>query len=53
MEKNFNGEAVTDECRAILLGVTEMVDDLVDLSEEIAEQIQNTITTEIELYLVS
>ena len=44
-------ETVTDEVERFFSGVTEMVDDLVDLSEEITEQIQNTIATEIDLYL--
>jgi len=42
-------ETVTDEVK-FYLGVTEMVDDLFELSEEIAEQIQTTIV-EIDLYL--
>ena len=44
-------ETVSDEFERFLLGVTEVVDDFVELSEEISAQIQNTIATEIDQYL--
>ncbi len=44
-------ETVTDEVDRFFLGVTEMVDSFVELSEEITEQVQNTIITEIDQYL--
>lgn len=52
-QKNFVEivETVADEVERFFLGVTEMVDDLFELSEEISEQVQNTIATEIDQYL--
>lgn len=44
-------ETVTDEVDRFFLGVTEMVDSFVELSEEITEQVQSTIITEIDQYL--
>lgn len=44
-------ETVADEVERFFLGVTEMVDALFELSEEITDQVQNTIVTEIDQYL--
>ena len=44
-------ETVTDEVDRFFLGVTEMVESFVELSEEITEQVQNTVITEIDQYL--
>lgn len=43
-------ETVTDEIESFFVGVTEMVDSLFELSEEITEQVQNTIVTEFDQY---
>lgn len=44
-------ETVTDEVEKFFLGVTEMVDALYELSEEITEQFQTTIAVELDQYL--
>lgn len=44
-------ETVTDEIDQFFQGVTETVDSLFELTEEITEQVQNTIVTEIDQYL--
>lgn len=44
-------ETVADEVKSFFMGVTEMVDEFFDLSEEISEQVQNTIAIEIDQYL--
>lgn len=44
-------ETVADEVERFFLGVNATVDAIFDLSEEIAEQIQNNIATDIEQYL--
>ena len=44
-------DTVADEVERFFLGVTEAVDSLVELSEEISEQVQNTIVVEIDQYL--
>lgn len=53
LQKNFFEivETVTDEVERFFLGVTEVVEDFFELSEEITEQIQNTIAIEIDQYL--
>ena len=52
-QKNFFEilETVADEVEQFFLGVTEIVDTLFELSEEITDQVQNTIATEIDQYL--
>ncbi len=42
---------VADEVERFFLGMTEMVDTFIDLSEEVTEQLQNTIATEVDQYL--
>ena len=42
---------VGEEVERFFLGVSEVVDALFDLSEEITEQVQNTIVSEIDQYL--
>ena len=44
-------ETVTDEIDQFFQGVTETVDSFFELTEEITEQVQNTIVTEIDQYL--
>ena len=44
-------ETVTDEVEHFFSGVTEMVEALFELSEEITEQVQSSIATEIDQYL--
>ncbi|MBR8837947.1 MAG: hypothetical protein DSM106950_29085 [Stigonema ocellatum SAG 48.90 = DSM 106950] len=44
-------QTVADEVERFFLGMTEMVDTFIDLSEEITEQVQNTIATEFDQYL--
>lgn len=44
-------ETVADEVEYFFTEVTEMVDEFFELSEEITEQVQNTIVTEIDQYL--
>jgi len=44
-------ETVADEVESFFLEMTEMVDSFFELTEEISEQVQNTITTELEQYL--
>ena len=44
-------ETVADEVESFFLEMTEMVDSFFELTEEITEQVQNTITTELEQYL--
>ena len=44
-------ETVADEVERFFLGVTEMVDAIFELSEEITEQVQNTMVIEIDQYL--
>lgn len=44
-------ETVADEAKRFFLGVTEMVDEFFELSEEITDQVQNTIAIEIDQYL--
>lgn len=44
-------ETVADEVEDFFLGVTEMVDALFELTEEITDQVQNTIVIEIDQYL--
>jgi len=43
-------ETVADEVEHFFLGVTEMVDSFFDLTEEITEQVQSTIVTELDQY---
>lgn len=43
-------ETVADEVERFFVGVTEVVDSLFELSEEITEQVQNTIVTEFDQY---
>lgn len=52
-QKNFSEivETVSDEVERFFMGVTEIVEDLFELSEEISGQVQNTIATEIDQYL--
>lgn len=42
---------VADEVEQFFVGVTEMVDSLFEISEELAEQLQTTIITELDQYL--
>lgn len=44
-------ETVADEVESLFLGMTQMVDSFFELTEEITEQVQNTIATELEQYL--
>ena len=44
-------ETVTNEVEQFLSGVTEMVDAFFELTEEITDQVQNTIVIEIDQYL--
>jgi hypothetical protein len=44
-------ETVADEVEQFFLGVTEIVDTIFEISEEITDQVQNTIGTEIDQYL--
>lgn len=44
-------ETVADEVESFFQGMNEMVDAFFDLTEEIAEQVQNNITSEIDQYL--
>lgn len=44
-------ETVADEVERFFLGVSEMVDAIFELSEEITEQVQNTMVIEIDQYL--
>lgn len=44
-------ETVADEVESFFQEMTEMVDSFFELTEEITEQVQNTITTELEQYL--
>ncbi|MDJ0735993.1 MAG: hypothetical protein QNJ47_18335 [Nostocaceae cyanobacterium] len=44
-------ETVADEVDRFFLGMTEMVDSFFELTEEISEQVQSTITTEVDQYL--
>ena len=44
-------ETVTDEVERFFQGVTEMVDTLWEISEEVTDQIQNTLATQIDQYL--
>jgi hypothetical protein len=52
-QKDFLGmvETVVDEVERFFEGVSTTVDTLFELSEEITEQLQNTVVTEIEQYL--
>ncbi len=43
-------ETVADEVEHFFLGVSETVDSFFDLTEEIAEQVQNTLVTELDQY---
>ena len=44
-------ETVADEVDRFFLGMTEMVDSFFELTEEISEQVQSTIVTEVDQYL--
>lgn len=44
-------QTVADEVERFFLGMSEMVDTVFDITEEITEQLQNTIATEIDQYL--
>lgn len=44
-------EDVTEEVEHFFVGVTEVVESFFEMSEAIASQMQNTITTEFDLYL--
>ena len=44
-------ETLTDEVERFFLGVTEMVDTLFELSEEITDQVQTSLANEIDQYL--
>jgi hypothetical protein len=44
-------ETVADEVEHFFLGVTEIVDSFFEITEEITEQVQNTIVTEFDQYL--
>jgi hypothetical protein len=44
-------ETVADEVEDFFLGVTEMVDAFFELTEEITDQVQNTIVVELDQYL--
>jgi len=44
-------ETVADEIEHFFLGVTEVVDSFFEITEEITEQVQNTIVTELDQYL--
>jgi len=44
-------ETVADEVEHFFLGVTEVVDSFFEITEEITEQVQNTIVTELDQYL--
>jgi len=44
-------DTVADEVERFFLGMTEMVDTFIDLSEEVTEQWENTIATEVDQYL--
>jgi hypothetical protein len=52
-QKDFSElvETVADEVEQFFVGVTEMVDSLFEISEELAEQLQTTILTELDQYL--
>ncbi len=52
-QKDFSElvETVADEVEQFFVGVTEMVDSLFEISEELAEQLQTTIITELDQYL--
>lgn len=43
-------ETVADEVEHFFLGVSETVDSFFDITEEIAEQVQNTLVTELDQY---
>ncbi|NMF67120.1 hypothetical protein [Brasilonema octagenarum] len=44
-------EIVTDEVERFFVGMTEMVDTFFEFTEEISDQVQNTIVTELDQYL--
>lgn len=44
-------ETVADEVERFFLGMSEMVDAFFELTEEISEQVQNSIATEVDQYL--
>lgn len=44
-------ETMADEVERFFLGMTEMVDSFFELTEEITEQVQNSIVTEVDQYL--
>ncbi|WP_041555573.1 hypothetical protein [Nostoc sp. PCC 7524] len=44
-------ETVAEEVERLFLGMSEMVDAFFELSEEISEQVQNSIVTEVDQYL--
>jgi len=44
-------ETVADEVEHFFLGVTEVVDSFFEITEEITEQVQNTLVTELDQYL--
>ncbi|MBV9384898.1 MAG: hypothetical protein JOZ78_00560 [Chroococcidiopsidaceae cyanobacterium CP_BM_ER_R8_30] len=52
-QKNFFGmlETLTGEAERFFLGFTEMVDTLFEISEEITDQVQTSIVSEIDQYL--
>jgi hypothetical protein len=44
-------EAVTDEVEQFFLGMNDMVDAFFELTEEITDQVQNTVVTELDQFL--
>ncbi len=52
-QKNFFEmlETLADEVERFFVGVTEMVDTLFEISEEITDQVQNSIVSELDQYL--
>ncbi|MGD1913986.1 MAG: hypothetical protein ACFB2X_25045 [Rivularia sp. (in: cyanobacteria)] len=52
-QKDFSEivKSVSDEVERFFIGMTEVVDSFVELTEEISEQVQTTLLTEVDQYL--